>query len=114
MPTPPPPPTELAAQLVRADAQLQQRITAQTADAEQLVELRLVRNHVLFRAVVKLLPPRLARDVVDDVVARRDLARLAPHRPGPPIRLGPALRPARIRRNPASLLVFYARSPVVR
>jgi soluble lytic murein transglycosylase-like protein len=100
MPTPPPPPAELAAQLVRADGELRQRVTAQAADAEQLVELRLSRDPGLFRAVVRLLPPRLARDVTDDVVARRDLARLAElgaHKPGPPIRLGPAVSVSRLR-----------------
>jgi len=97
MPTPPPPPADLAAQLVRADAQLQQRVTVQAADVEQLVELRLARSPALQRAVVRLLPSRLARDVTDDVIARRDLLRLAPKKPGPPVRLGSALPVTRLR-----------------
>ena len=97
MPTPPPPPAELAAQLVRADAELQQRVTTQAADAEQLVELRLAKSPALQRAVVLLLPSRLARDVTDDVIARRDLLRLAPKKPGPPVRLGSALPVTRLR-----------------
>jgi len=97
MPTPPPPPAELAAQLVRADAELQQRVTTQAADAEQLVELRLAKSPALQRAVVRLLPSRLARDVTDDVIARRDLLRLAPKKPGPPVRLGSALPVTRLR-----------------
>jgi soluble lytic murein transglycosylase-like protein len=97
MPTPPPPPAELAAQLLRADADLRQRVTTEAADAEQLVELRLAKSPSLQRAVVRLLPPRLARDVTDDVLARRDLLKLAPKKPGPPIRLGPALPVERLR-----------------
>jgi soluble lytic murein transglycosylase-like protein len=91
MPTPPPPAAELAGQLVRADAELRQRVTTQAADAQQAVELRLVRDRALFRAVVRLLPSRLAHDLTDDVIARRDLLALRPRRPGPPARLGPAL-----------------------
>src|SRR5262245_49023875 len=91
------PPAELAALLVRADAELQQRVTTQAADAEQLVELRLAKNPALQRAVVRLLPARLARDILDDVIARRDLLRLAPKKKGPPMRLGPALPVSRLR-----------------
>jgi hypothetical protein len=97
MPTPPPPPAELAAQLVRADGELRQRVTTQAADVEQLIELRLAKSPSLKRTVVRLLPSRLARDVTDDVLARRDLLKLAPKKPGPPIRLGPALSVERLR-----------------
>lgn len=97
MPTPPPPPAELAARLVLVDAELRQRVTTQAADAEQLVELRLAKSPSLQRAVVRLLPSRLARDVTDDVIARRDLLKLAPKKPGPPVRLGPALPVERLR-----------------
>jgi hypothetical protein len=97
MPTPPPPPAELAAQVVRADAELQRRVTVQAAYAEQLVELRLADDPALARAVVRLLPARLAHDVTDDVIAHRELASLRPSHPGPPIRLGPALPAARLR-----------------
>jgi soluble lytic murein transglycosylase-like protein len=97
MPTPPPLPAELAAQLVRADAELQQRVTVQAAYAEQRIELRLADDAALERAVVRLLPARLAHDVIDDVLAHRDLVSLEPSHPGPPIRLGPALPPAQLR-----------------
>jgi hypothetical protein len=97
MPTPLPPPTELAAQLVRVDAELQQRVTIQAAYAEQLVELRLADDPGLARAVVRLLPARLAHDVIDDVMARRDLVSLRPSHPGPPFRVGPALPAAELR-----------------
>jgi hypothetical protein len=98
MPTPPPPAAELAARIVRADSELRQRVTTQAADAQQTIELRLARNASLFRAVVRLLPPRLAHDLADDVIARRDLVRLVPRRSGPPVRLGPALPVARLER----------------
>ena len=92
-----PPPAEVAAQLVRADAALRASVTVQAALAEQLVELRLADDPRLARAVIRLLPARLARDVTDDVLAHRELASLKPSRPGPPIRLGPALAAARLR-----------------
>jgi hypothetical protein len=92
-----PPPAELAAQLVRADAALHASVTVQAALAEQLVELRLADDPRLARAVIRLLPARLARDVTDDVLAHRELASLKPSRPGPPIRLGPALAAGRLR-----------------
>jgi len=90
------PASALAAQLVRADAALQAHVTVKEALAEQLIELRLADHPTLSRAVVKLLPARLARDVTDDVLARRDLTSLKPSHPGPPIRLGPALAAARL------------------
>lgn len=65
---------------------------------EQRIELRMARDPRLARGVLAKLPRALARDVGDDVAARRDLLRLAPHgKKGPPIRLGPALPPARLR-----------------
>jgi membrane-bound lytic murein transglycosylase B len=95
MPTPPP--AELAAQLVRADAALHAQVTVQQALAEQLVELRLSDHPSLSRAVIRLLPSRLARDVADDVIAHRELTTLKPSHPGPPIRLGAALAASRLR-----------------
>jgi hypothetical protein len=50
--------------------------------------------------VLSRLPARLRRDVADDVLAHRELARIAPSHPGPPLRLGPALPAPR-------LLSFY-------
>ena len=88
---PAPPPAELAAQLVRADAALHAHVTVQEAVAEQLIVLRLSAHPSLSRAVIKLLPSRLARDVTDDVLAHRELTTLKPKQPGPPIKLGPAL-----------------------
>ena len=95
MPTPPP--AELAAQLVRADAALHAHVTVRNALAEQLIELDLSDQPTLSRAVIKLLPSRLAHDVTDDVLAHRELTTLKPSRPGPPIKLGPALAAARLR-----------------
>lgn len=90
---------DLAAQLVRADTALHASVTVQAALAEQLVELRLSDDPALARAVIRLLPSRLARDVTDDVLAHRDLTSpsLRPSHPGPPIRLGPAVAAARLR-----------------
>jgi membrane-bound lytic murein transglycosylase B len=99
----------VAAALIAADLALQRGIArwhgsgpvpaavTQAALAEQRIELRLVRDPRLERGVVAKLPERLARDVADDVAAKRDLARLAPQKPGPPIRLGPALPVVRLR-----------------
>jgi hypothetical protein len=69
----------------------------QAAGTEQRIELRMARDPRLERGVLAKLPRTLARDVADDVVARRDLQLLAPHKPGPPIRLGPALPVAELR-----------------
>jgi len=99
----------VAAALVAADLALQRGIArwhgsgpvpaavTQASLAEQRIELRLVRDPRLERGVLAKLPEKLGRDVADDVAAGRDLARLAPHKPGPPIRLGPALPVARLR-----------------
>lgn len=94
MPTPPPPPSSDAQQLIRADAA---RITAATAWATERVELKLVRDPALAARVIRLLPPRLARDVTDDVLARRELSRLTPPRPLGAFRPGPAAAAEKLR-----------------
>ena len=93
----------VAAALAAADLALQRGIArwhgvgtpppaiVQAAVAEQRIELRMARDPRLERGVLAKLPRGLARDVGDDVAARRDLLLLAPHKKGPPIRLGPAL-----------------------
>lgn len=95
MPTPPP--AELAAQLVRVNVALHAHVTVRDARTEQLIELRLSAHPALSRAVIKLLPSRLARDITDDVVAHRELTTLKPSKPGPPVKLGPALAAAKLR-----------------
>jgi membrane-bound lytic murein transglycosylase B len=99
----------VAAALAAADLALQRGIArwhgagapppavVQAAVAEQRIELRLARDPRLERGVLAKLPRGLARDVADDVAARRDLRLLAPHKKGPPIRLGPALAVPRLR-----------------
>jgi len=98
----------VAAALIAADLALQRGITGwhgagappvavvQPAVTEQRIELRMARDPRLERGVLAKLPRRLARDVADDVAARRDLLLLAPHKPGPPVRLGPALPVAKL------------------
>ena len=95
----------VAAALAAADLALQRGIArwhgvgptpapvVQAAVTEQRIELRMARDPRLARGVLAKLPRALARDVADDVAARRDLLLLAPHgkKKGPPIRLGPAL-----------------------
>jgi soluble lytic murein transglycosylase-like protein len=93
----------VAAALIAADLALQRGISqwrgvgatpaavVRAAVAEQRIELRMARDPRLERGVLAKLSRALARDVADDVGARRDLLLLAPHRKGPPIRLGPAL-----------------------
>ena len=99
----------VAAALIAADLALQRGVArwhgsgappaavVQAALTEQRIELRMARDPRLERGVLAKLPRRLARDVADDVAARRDLLLLAPHKPGPPIRLGPALSVVRLR-----------------
>lgn len=99
----------VAAALTAADLALQRGIArwngvgavpvavVQAAVAEQRIELRMARDPRLERGVLAKLPHALARDVADDVAARRDLLLLAPHKPGPPIRLGPSLPLVRLR-----------------
>jgi soluble lytic murein transglycosylase-like protein len=94
MPTPPPPPSSDAQQLIRVDAA---PLTAASAWRLERVELRLVRDPVRTRRVVRLLPPSLARDVLDDVLARRELERLTPPRPRSAFRLGRPAPAARLR-----------------
>jgi soluble lytic murein transglycosylase-like protein len=99
----------VAAALAAADLALQRGISqwrgvgatppavAQAAETEQRIELRMARDPRLARGVLAKLPSRLARDVGDDVAARRDLLRLAPHAKGPPVRLGSALPVTQLR-----------------
>jgi len=103
----------VAAALIAADLALQRGVArwhgsgaapaavVQAAVTEQRIELRMARDARLERGVLAKLPRRLARDVADDIAARRDLLLLAPHKPGPPVRLGPAL-------PVAELQSFYA------
>ena len=72
-------------------------MTAKAAVAEQLVELRLSDDPALAKRVFRLLPARLARDVADDVLAHRELARLTPARPRSSFHVGPAAAAARLR-----------------
>ena len=69
-----------------------------TAYALQRIELRLSDDPALAARVVRLLPRRLARNISDDVLAHRELARLTPARPLSAFRPGPAAAPARLRR----------------
>jgi soluble lytic murein transglycosylase-like protein len=93
----PPLPSELAAQLVRADAALHRRVTRAAAHAQNTIELRLSDDPSLARKVIRLLPARLARDVTDDVLAHRELGRLTPARPLSAFRVGPARAAAKLR-----------------
>jgi membrane-bound lytic murein transglycosylase B len=91
------PAADLAAQLARADAALHARVTTADAYAEQRVELRLSDDPSLASRVIRLLPSRLARDVTDDVLAHRELARLTPARPLSAFRVGAAAAAAKLR-----------------
>jgi soluble lytic murein transglycosylase-like protein len=93
MPTPPP--SSYSEQLVRANAA---RVTVSSAYAMQKIELKLSDDPALAARVIRLLPARLARDVTDDVLAHRELARLTPARPLTAFRPGPAAAAARLRR----------------
>jgi soluble lytic murein transglycosylase-like protein len=73
-----PPPSSYAQQLIRANAA---PVTIASAYAMQRIELRLSDDPALAARVVRLLPRALARDVLDDVLAHRELARLTPPRP---------------------------------
>jgi soluble lytic murein transglycosylase-like protein len=90
-------PPVLAAQLMRADAALHVHVTAGAALREQLIELRLSERSQLARQVIRLLPAKLARDVTDDVLAHRELARLTQPQPLSAFRIGPAAAAAKLR-----------------
>jgi len=92
------PASSLAAQLIRANAA---PVSVGSAYAMQRIELRLSDDPALASRVVRLLPPALARDVTDDVLAHRELARLTPPRPVSAFRVGPAVAAAKLR-------AFYA------
>jgi soluble lytic murein transglycosylase-like protein len=94
-------PAVLAAELVRADAALHAHVTVGVALAQQRIVLRLSDRPTLSRKVIRLLPSRLARDVTDDVLAHRELARLTPPQPLSAFRVGPAAAAAKLR-------AFYA------
>jgi soluble lytic murein transglycosylase-like protein len=93
MPTPPPP-SSYAAALVRADAA---PVSVASAGVLQRIELRLSDDPALAARVLRLLSPRLARDVADDLLAHRELARLTPPRPLSAFRPGPAAAASRLR-----------------
>jgi membrane-bound lytic murein transglycosylase B len=88
-----PPPAELAARIVHVHG----RADVRSALAEQLIELRLSDDPALSRAVIRRLPARVARDVADDVLARRELARLTPARPASAFRVAAAEPASRLR-----------------
>ena len=88
MPLPPPSPSSLAQQLIRADAA---PVGADSAYVMQRIELRLSEDPALSKRVIRLLPTRLARDVADDVIAHRELVGLARPRHAAVFRIGPAL-----------------------
>ena len=88
------PPSELAARLIRANAA---PVSVATAYAMQRVELRLSDDSALAARVIRLLPAALARDVTDDVLAHRELARLTPPRPLSAFRPGPAVAASKLR-----------------
>jgi soluble lytic murein transglycosylase-like protein len=90
-------PAVLAAQLVRADAALHAQVTVGVALEQQRIVLRLSDSPALARKVIRLLPSKLARDVTDDVLAHRELARLTPAQPLSAFRVGPAAAAAKLR-----------------
>jgi membrane-bound lytic murein transglycosylase B len=67
---------------------------ARPALVQQLTERRLTRDPALGERVLARLPHALARDVRDDVLAHRELARLTPPLPLSAFRVGAALPPA--------------------
>lgn len=91
------PPADLAAQLIRANAALHRQVTTAAAYAEQRIELTLAGDRRLTAKVIRLLPVRLARDVTDDVLAHRELARLTPPRPISAFRVGAAAAAEKLR-----------------
>jgi soluble lytic murein transglycosylase-like protein len=95
MPTPPPPPPSSDARLLAAAEAAP--VTPASAWTVERVELRLAGDPALAGRVVRLLPPGLARDVLDDVLARRELERLTPPQRRTAFRTGPAAPAARLR-----------------
>jgi hypothetical protein len=88
------PPSQLAVQLLRAD---RAPVSVASAYAMQKIELRLSDDASLATRVIRLLPAALARDVTDDVLAHRELARLTPPRPLSAFRPGPAAAASKLR-----------------
>jgi membrane-bound lytic murein transglycosylase B len=86
-----PPPADLAAAIVRVHG------TVAGAYAEQKVLLRLSDDPRLAGRVIRLLPLNVARDVTDDVLAHRELARLTPARPLSAFHVGAAAAASRLR-----------------
>ena len=86
-----PPPAELAAAVVRVHGHVA------GAYAEQKILLRLSDDPRLAGRVIRLLPRSVARDVTDDVLAHRELARLTPARPLSAFRVGAAAAAAKLR-----------------
>jgi membrane-bound lytic murein transglycosylase B len=89
-----PSPSSYAQQLIRANAA---PVSAATAYAFEKVELKLSDDPQLASRVIRLLPRQLARDVTDDVLAHRELAKLTPPRPLSAFRAGPAAAAAKLR-----------------
>jgi soluble lytic murein transglycosylase-like protein len=90
-------PAVLAAQLVRADAALHVHVTVGAALTQQRIVLRLSDRPALAGEVIRLLPSKLARDVTDDVLAHRELARLTPPQPLSAFRVGAAAAASKLR-----------------
>jgi soluble lytic murein transglycosylase-like protein len=88
------PPDSYARQLIRANAA---PVSVASAYAMQKIELKLSDDPVLAARVIRLLPAALARDVTDDVLAHRELARLTPPRPLSAFRPGPAAAAEKLR-----------------
>jgi membrane-bound lytic murein transglycosylase B len=88
------PPSSYAQQLIRADAAA---VSVSSAWAIERVELTLVRDPALAGRVIRLLPHALARDIADDVLARRELSRLTPARRRSAFRVGVAAAATKLR-----------------
>ncbi len=86
-----PPPAELASAIVRVHGEVA------GAYAEQKILLRLSDDPQLGARVIRLLPRKVARDVTDDVLAHRELARLTPARPLSAFRVGVAVTAGKLR-----------------
>jgi membrane-bound lytic murein transglycosylase B len=88
-----PPPASLAAQLGRVHGVA----TVAASYREQTIELRLSDHPALAARVLRLLPAHVARDIADDVLAHRELARLTPPRPLSAFRAGAAAAGSKLR-----------------